>query len=463
MDLAPDEYMRLDVPIYIVNHGSLPLGSDPEIVNDIWGTSYGFSAYGSSLVAVPFMALAKLLFGTEGAMLHAARLTSVLFATATLFLLFRIGEKLKLPFSVQLLSVVLLGFLPQYAFLASYFNSEQMSFFSTALTIFFLIDGVTKKWRVECCVGLGISLGLVSLSYYYAYGAILASIVIYFGTALGASTKNDSKIGMLLFRPMLILGVSLLVGGWFFLRNAILYNGDLFGMSTSSALSEQLAADAYKPSNRVTPKTIGLSPIDVVFGSYAGIPWLESSLQSFVGVFGYMNVPIGDGIYLFYWFILFGGLIVGIFRVLVSPAIKQKGVTVLGGSIILFTPFLLSVYYSWSSDYQAQGRYLMEGICALVILSAYGWDGAISGVATSLACRLSPPASRRSKAAIKEEGRALPEPLAVQKAGSISVQRAIDGVLFVLCLVYVLMFIRVVVNVIVPQCMGALNVLVISM
>ena len=39
---APDEQMRYDLPLYIYNHGRLPLGDDPEIRNQIWGFSYAF-------------------------------------------------------------------------------------------------------------------------------------------------------------------------------------------------------------------------------------------------------------------------------------------------------------------------------------------------------------------------------------------------------------------------------------
>lgn len=45
VEMAPDESMRLMIPFYIVEHGRLPIGSDPAIRNSIWGTSYGFVPY----------------------------------------------------------------------------------------------------------------------------------------------------------------------------------------------------------------------------------------------------------------------------------------------------------------------------------------------------------------------------------------------------------------------------------
>ena len=40
---SPDEEMRYRVSEYIINHGALPDGRDPEIRNPNWGISYALS------------------------------------------------------------------------------------------------------------------------------------------------------------------------------------------------------------------------------------------------------------------------------------------------------------------------------------------------------------------------------------------------------------------------------------
>lgn len=450
MNQAPDEYMRLLVPQFIVNHGALPVGWDAEVVNSMWGTSYAFNVYGSSLAAAPLMALAKALVGTEGAMLHAARLTSVFFAVATLSCVAKIGEELRLAFPVRMLAVCLLAFLPQFAFLASYFNSEQMSFFSTSLCVLFLVRGGMRGWELRYCVGLGISLGFVALSYYYSYGAILASLVAFFGTARSNGTANARPMAtrQIIGRALVVLSVALLVAGWFFVRNAILYDGDIFGMSASSALSEQLARSDLKPSARVTPKSVGLAPWEMVFGCFNGLPWLEWTLRSLVGVFGYMSILIGDGIYYAYWSLLFVGLVAGAFRFLRNGITLRKAVVAVTSLLIVLTPLVLSIYYSWASDYQPQGRYLMEGIPITVIAVACGWEGI--GAALDFAVSRIKKARHRATnycTTVRSD--------ADDGSLGLCLRVKLSSALPVLVLVlYVALFVRVTVNVIVPMCMG---------
>lgn len=86
MSSAPDEHMRLQVPLFIAENGYLPRGDDPSIINETWGTSYAFSVYGSSLIAVPFICAAKLLVPNSAAMLvFAARVSNCLLAVLNVF------------------------------------------------------------------------------------------------------------------------------------------------------------------------------------------------------------------------------------------------------------------------------------------------------------------------------------------------------------------------------------------
>ena len=42
LNASPDESMRYDIVNFIINHGCLPDGRDPEIRNEIWGISYAY-------------------------------------------------------------------------------------------------------------------------------------------------------------------------------------------------------------------------------------------------------------------------------------------------------------------------------------------------------------------------------------------------------------------------------------
>ena len=54
LNASPDEEMRYRLTNYIVEHGELPDGRDPEIRNPQWGISYAFKPYTSCIVSAGF-------------------------------------------------------------------------------------------------------------------------------------------------------------------------------------------------------------------------------------------------------------------------------------------------------------------------------------------------------------------------------------------------------------------------
>lgn len=382
---APDETMRMDVPLYIFKHGCLPRGDDPEIINRFWGTSYGFSVYGSSLFAIPFM-WASELFGYADitSLTFAARISNCVLAAINLVLIYVISKQLRFSKFASVLSVLLLGMLPQYAFLAAYFNSEQLEFLSTSCVIVACLNGKRNCWSYGSCVAVGLSLGLLALSYYFAYGAIIAAICFfYIDQALRLRAGNFSrreKMVELVFKPVVVFVSSMAVCGWFFIRNAILYNGDFIGMPTSSKTAEKFAVTELKPSNRNTLKSQGY-PFWALFKQpFYGIYWPEWVYKSFIGVFGGMNIFIGETYYFLYSNFLLVGLLSGVVGALLICKSKQLSAFLVPPMLMVLIPVVLSIYYSWASDYQAQGRYVMAGFGILSLVTALGFDGLCTGV-----------------------------------------------------------------------------------
>ena len=94
MNHAPDEYMRYDLCEYIYTHNKLPIGNEPELIDNIWGFSYAFTPYLIQCLSVVFMKLASL-FSTEPAtLLIAARIPSVLAYALGFVFAYRIGCEL---------------------------------------------------------------------------------------------------------------------------------------------------------------------------------------------------------------------------------------------------------------------------------------------------------------------------------------------------------------------------------
>ncbi len=378
--MAPDERMRYFVPTFIYENGCLPLGDDPAIRDEVWGTSYGFSVYGSSLLAVLFMSVAGFFGATGQSLLIAARFTSVLFSVGSVFLCLRIGARLfPRVVTAKFMLALFVGLLPQFVFISSYFNSDAMEVFCVALVVYCWLRGGQSHWRWGDCVFLGFALGLTALSYYYAYGAILASIFVYYASTCAVRKKDGAKADgaavSYVCKPLLIFLVAFAIAGWFFVRNVLLYNGDFFGMTASSVTAEMYAQDNLKPSNRVTPRADGMSILDMLWGVHGGLNWLSSTIKSFVGIFGYMYIPLGKTTYYVYFALLGIGLLLS-FICLLLCAMRlstQKKVFIIGLSVLIIVPCALSIYYSWASDYEPQGRYLFAALVPIMIAIVTGY------------------------------------------------------------------------------------------
>ena len=59
---------------------------------------------------------------------------------------------------------------------------------------------------------------------------------------------------------------------------------------------------------------------------------------------------------------------------------KQLSAFLVPPMLMVLIPVVLSIYYSWASDYQAQGRYVMAGFGILSLVTALGFDGLCAGV-----------------------------------------------------------------------------------
>ncbi|MDO4796999.1 MAG: hypothetical protein Q4A01_03160 [Coriobacteriales bacterium] len=372
VEMAPDEAMRLPVPFFILEHGHLPIGNEPQIVHELWGTSYAFEPYGSSLVGLLFMKVASLFTTSELWLIRAVRLASVVSACGTVLLCERIGKRLFCnPLSPYLLAICC-GLLPQFAFWASYLNNDAFMVFATAATIDAWLVGIEREWDLRSKVFLGCAVGLCAISYYFAYGYILASIVVFFHTSRKLRGKDGTWLPRALRGACVVFLVAMAVGGWFFVRNVFVHDGDLFGMEASRELAEQNAVDELKPSVHQTPQTRGRPFLLMVFGNEGG-SWLLDSIRSAVGVFGYLDIPLGATTLRLYYLFFAIGAIAGIPFALQERRAGSGFVYGVFVCLMLFA-FWMAAFYSWAIDYQAQGRYFASGLIPFLVFVVGGFE-----------------------------------------------------------------------------------------
>lgn len=374
LNASPDEQMRYLIPQYIYNHGTLPYGGDPEIMNAAWGNSYGFTPILSYIFSAGFMKLVSIFSTNEMVLLISARMVSVFFGVGTAWMAIKIGKKLFRK-SYRWLYILLVTLLPQAVFITSYVNNDSMAMFSCAWIVYMWIIGRERSWDYKSCVGLGAAIGLCALSYYYAYGFILCSIVYFcLSNLLFSEKKWDIK--NLMKKGLIVTIVVILIAGWWFARNYILYDGDIIGMKTCDLYGEMYGIEELKPSKRMTPLKSGESLWYMIIGRH----WLYTVYRSFIGVFGPMNIFLSNWMYIVYDLLFLSAFIGFLMRLRKLFAVRCNKTWAAYGIFnwIMFLaaliPNILNVYYSYTSDYQPQGRYSLMMLVPMAYFVVLGLE-----------------------------------------------------------------------------------------
>ena len=353
---CPDEGMKWDICKYIFENNKLPKGDEQTIRNPIWGISYAFQPILTYMICTVFMKVASIFTINQFLLVVAARLVSTLSMTLSIYFVIKISDKLFKDKEIyKILFVVFIAFQPITAFLASYINNDSTAVLATTMIIYLWILGLESNWKTKHCVLLGLAIGFCALTYYNAYGYILCSIIL----CLVSVTSNKMKAKDI-WKKILIVGlIAIAFAGWWFVRNAILYNGYFLGINAQNECGDKYALHDYKPSTRLTLQKEGKSLIYMIVEK----EWLNTTAVSFIGVFGYHTIMMSTKIYYCYlaiWVIGAIGCLIN-FKELFIYKKEQKNKYLLNyifvASIII--PILLSMYYSYASDYQPQGRYIM--------------------------------------------------------------------------------------------------------
>ena len=370
---GPDELMRYQIAQFIYEHGSLPHGGDASIRNEIWGISYGFTPIMSYIFSALLMKFVSLYTASNDILLISARFISVLSSTGTVFVCLKIGKKIFKDSYAYLLAIYV-GLLPQFVFISSYVNNDAFAIFSTSLIIYGWILGLETKWNLKSCIILSIGISICALSYYNAYSYILCSIILFAISIIYFNNNNkDNRYKELLKKGIFVASIVIILIGWWFIRSYIIYDGDIFGLKTSAKYSEIYAMDQYKPSNRQTIFKRGLS-IPYMLLDFG---WLKTSYLSFIGNFDYMRLPISKWMYFVYSLFMFCGLYEFVYQCV--NLIKKRTEKLENNILLNLSMFVscviticISIYYSYTSDYQPQGRYLMPIIIPLMVLIISG-------------------------------------------------------------------------------------------
>lgn len=370
---GPDESMRYLVVDWIVKNNKLPIGYEKEIIIPLWGYSYAFTPYLPSMIGSLFAEIASH-FTTDAQIIRiACRFVNVFAGAATVFVAFRVGDKiLDKKWSVYFM-VSTVAFLPQFVFLCGYLNNDVMTLMSAFMILDAVLDGSRDKWSLRSMIYLALGTGIAALTYYFAYGWILFAVAGFFYTC----AKQRMNRSELLKKTGTVVLLVFIVAGWYFIRNGIIYHGDFLGYKQQDICTKIYTQDTWlEPVDY--PARINMHLREMLFNA----KWIEITIQSFIGLFGGMIICL-DGKFYDFYFISFVVLTCMFIRYRDKTKEKMRTPFVL---ILLFEiafPTALSIYSSYMRDFQPQGRYLIAIVPAIALFTSVGLDEFAKSVETS--------------------------------------------------------------------------------
>ncbi|MBC5658230.1 DUF2142 domain-containing protein [Anaerosacchariphilus sp. NSJ-68] len=379
---GPDEYMRSRIVDYIVEYGKLPTGYQQEIMDYSWGFTYGFRPILPQMVEAVFVRVAMIWTKDAFSLIFAGRLVSVVCGMIFAGFVRAISKKLFDRTDTQWLFTLLTVCLPQACFLFTYLNCDSMALMASAMILWYLIRGMEERFPFKNCVWIAVSCAICALSYYNAYGFLITAALIYLGCYLewsreAADPEQRKEIWKSFWKKgLLILGIVLILAGWWFVRNYFLYDGDILGLKTQDQYAEHYAMDILKPSNRRTYQNQGYSMVYMLFRS----DWAASVLKSFIGVLGPLWYALRWWMYVGYALLFIAGILGMLLECAAKFRGRKKGVSVnperlfwhLGLLVAILVPNVLNFWYSYATDYQPQGRYSMPMLIPFMYYMARG-------------------------------------------------------------------------------------------
>ncbi|MBM3458940.1 MAG: glycosyltransferase family 39 protein, partial [Armatimonadetes bacterium] len=187
------------------------------------------------VLAVPFFRVGEMVAGEAGAG-QACRLLSLLFGLVGTALIWRLARDV-LPACPEaaLAAAALAGFLPMRLYLMASVSNDTLAEAASSLALWCMVRAVQAEWGWKPALRLGISLGVALLAKQNTFLLFPPALVaVYLAARRGsraapAAPENGYPLLYFLGTGGITLGTALLLSGWWFFRNHVLY-GDPLGL-----------------------------------------------------------------------------------------------------------------------------------------------------------------------------------------------------------------------------------------
>ncbi|MBI2845444.1 MAG: glycosyltransferase family 39 protein [Chloroflexi bacterium] len=275
------------------------------------------------------------------------RFLSVILGGMLLFAAYRILEMIfpERPF-IPLTATAFIAVLPQHIAMTAAVNNDTLAELVLAAVVFVSLVAIRGGLGPRRSLILGVLLGLAFLSKTTIYVPALLAV----GAAFWWGGRDWRRLAT-------ILGLALLISGWWFIRNMLTYGGlDIFGWARH---------DSIVLGQPTTPQWLSQFGVGGIASAF-----LTTTFLSFWGQFGWMGVVMDERIYLALFFLsLF--IVLGFLL-----ALRRRGEwsTLQKRSTLLFGVWLAIVFAAlvWYNlrFVQHQGRYLFPALIPLSLFLA---------------------------------------------------------------------------------------------
>lgn len=295
------------------------------------------------------------------------RAALVLMSGATVWLVGYLAERVSGRWAVGLLAASVAAFNPMMVFInASVSNDNLVIALNTAaLTLGAYVALSGRSARPRDLVGLGLLLGaaaLTKLSGLVAWPIVAALLAVPGWHTLQTPVKTAdprrfwrTQLAGLLRQWFVVFGIAMLVCGWWYVRNVLLY-GELFGTNTMVAIAG--------------PRTIGL--VELIVEEWYGF------FLSFWAVFGVFTILAPEWVYRAVSALTVAALLGGVWALGASFRSgdwrRPTPARMIGILLTVMAALTLAALIRWTQQtYASQGRLMFGAIAPLALALAYGW------------------------------------------------------------------------------------------
>ena len=363
--IPSDELLRFKMPEFIFKNHRLPTLYDKELYN----ANFGCPGYAAQpclpyVIGAIFMGIASFLGVPTSKLYLAPRMVSVLCGVVFLYLVFEIAKALIKDKDLSRLFVTTIALWPLLCFIFTYVNCDSMAMVGNALIVLNCIKGIRNQWKIKNCVGLGIGMAIVVLSYINGVGFIIAGAVIFVLSYI----LGSKKYGQMIWKGLIAFIIAAV--GFLAHYGRMVW---IYGSMMPSHITRKINM-AYNPKWHYGSEWRRQNAWNTMTSFKGLAKWTRTNLANFFGYFGSGEIHYPGVVYYVMIPVMVVLFVLGIWFIIKKwKKIKSNNrILIVGWAIGSLITIGLSFWFCMFYDYTPQGRYSLPIIIPFILAITYG-------------------------------------------------------------------------------------------